>query len=243
MHRFFLKPEDFVDDRIFVIASEELVHQWTKVLRFRTGEKVVLLDGSGREFVGEILTITSKAIEGKITLAHLCDTELSTRIILAQSILKNPEKFEWVLQKGTELGVSEFYPLITSRTERESLNKIDRLQRIITEAAEQCGRAVLPVLHEPIKFESFLKLEFFSKGQVSLLMPHVVADGRIADFELNPEKRVALCIGPEGGFVDKEIEAAQKAGAFMVTLGKRVLRSETASLAATTLLASRIESF
>lgn len=243
MHRFFITSEDFVDDRMFIIASEEMVHQWIKVLRFRTGEKVILLDGSGREYIGEILTIKGTTIEGKITLVHACDTELSTRIILAQSILKNPEKFEWVLQKGTELGVSEFYPLITSRTERESLNKIERLQRILTEAAEQCGRAFVPVLHEPIKFEAFLKLEFFTKNQASLLMPHVVADGRIQDAPLVEGRRIALCIGPEGGFVDKEIDAAQKAGAFMVTLGKRVLRSETAALAATTLLASRIESF
>lgn len=243
MHRFYLQQQDFIDDRVFIIKSGELVHQWKNVLRFHTGEKVMLFDGSGYNFIVEILTLTSKIAEGKVISKYLSNTELPIRVLLAQSILKNMDKFELVLQKGTELGVSEFYPLITRRTERESLHKIDRLQRILVEATEQCGRSVVPVLHEPIKFESFLKLEFVARGQVTFLMPHVVADGRIADFELNPEKRVAVCIGPEGGFVDQEIEAAKQANAFMVTLGKRVLRSETASLATVTLLASRIEGF
>lgn len=242
-HRFFLKDQDFLDRSIFVVESEDLIHQWMKVLRFRVGESVILFNGNGEESVCEIVSMTPRAIQGKVLSHRLCDTELPERLILAQSILKNPDKFEWVLQKGTELGISEFYPLITRRTERESLNKLDRLQRILVEAAEQSGRAIVPVLHEPISFEKFLKLEFIDKKQVELIVPHLVADGRIADLPLNSEKRIAVCVGPEGGFEDAEMLAAKNAGAMLVTLGKRVLRSETAALSAATLLASRMESF
>ncbi|MFA7278361.1 MAG: RsmE family RNA methyltransferase [Candidatus Gracilibacteria bacterium] len=243
IHRFFIKEQDFVDDRSFIISSEEITHQWKKVLRFQVGEKVILFNGNGSEYEGEITAIASKAIEGKVSSSRVCDNELRPGIILAQSILKNPEKFEWVLQKGTELGVSEFYPIITRRTERESLHKIDRLHRILVEAAEQCGRATVPVLHDAISFEKFLKLDRVAKKEIELLVPHFVIDGKISDLTLDPAKPIAICIGPEGGFDDKEIDTAKKAGAFTVTLGKRVLRSETAALSAVTLLASRIESF
>jgi 16S rRNA (uracil1498-N3)-methyltransferase len=171
----------------------------------------------------------------------MCDTELPNHIILAQSILKNPEKFEWILQKGTELGVAEFYPVITHRTEALSLRKIDRLQRILVEATEQCGRCIVPILHEPVTFEKFLRLEFFDKKEVELIVPHLVADGSLADFSLNSRKCVVICIGPEGGFDENEIVAAREVGARIVTLGRRVLRSETAALSAVAQLAAKLD--
>lgn len=241
IHRFFLTPQDTVDEEAFVIVSEDLIHQWQKVLRFRVGEMVILFDGSEKEFTGEIVSFSNKAIHGKILSTKKCETELPVKIILAQSILKNPDKFEWVLQKGTELGVSEFYPIITKRTERESLHKMERLQRILVEATEQCGRCVVPVLHEPIKYESFLKLPFIVKKETTFLIPNFGTNLRIQDVDFAPKHPVVLCIGPEGGFLDKEVEQAQLVGASMVTLGHRVLRSETAALAAVAQLAVRLE--
>lgn len=241
MHRFLLREGDIVDGKVFVVISEELRNQWTKVLRFRVGEKVVLFRDDQKEYIGEITSLSPKIIQGHVTSVRDCDTELPVKIILAQSILKSPEKFEWVLQKGTELGVGEFYPIITRRTERSALHKFDRLQRILIEATEQCGRCNVPVLHEPIKFEKFLGLEFVHKKQVQLIVPHVVADGRIRDIVLYPNKRIAVCIGPEGGFEDTEILAAQQVGASLVSLGMRVLRSETAALSAIAQLGMRLE--
>lgn len=242
IHRFFLHTGDRVNDTTFTITSEELLHQWKKVLRFQTGEKVVLFDGSGKEYSGEIIHMTPKAIEGKVTDSRTCNTELSSSLILAQSILKSPEKFEWVLQKGTELGVSEFYPLITKRTERSFLHKMDRLNRIIIEAAEQCGRATVPTLHEPITFEKFLKLERLKEKDSLLLIPHVGTDKGVGTLDIQ-QGSIYVCVGPEGGFEDREVSAAQESGATVVSLGHRVLRSETASIAIATLIASKIEHF
>lgn len=239
IHRFFLTPQDIVNEGAFTITSEELMHQWKKVLRFGVGEEVVLFDGSGSEFRGEIISISNKAIHGKVSSVVTCATELPIKIILAQSILKNPEKFEWVLQKGTELGVSEFYPLITHRTERQFLPKHERLQRILVEATEQCGRCAVPTLHEPMKFEAFLKHIAVKKHM--LLIPHTIGGVSIGALEMADTKSIVLCIGPEGGFDEKEIEDVTKAGGVSVTLGKRVLRSETAAIAAVAMLAAHIE--
>ena len=238
MHRFFLREGDAVDDRVFVITSEELLNQWTKVLRFRTGEKVILFHDDGKEYVGEITSLTPKMIQGNVMSVVVCDTELPVKIILAQSILKSPDKFELILQKGTELGVSEFYPLITKRTERESLNKFDRLQRIILEAVEQSGRVKVPVLHEPVKFEKLFQVPEIAVSQV--LIPHFENSESISK-AYSDGKIVTVCIGPEGGFLDQEVAFAREKGATAVGLGKRVLRSETAALIAVAQLAARME--
>ncbi len=238
MHRFFLREGDVADEKVFVIISEELLNQWTKVLRFRTGEKVILFQDDGKEYLGEITALSPKIIQGNVTSVRACDTELPGKIILAQSILKSPDKFEWMLQKGTELGVSEFYPIITKRTERESLNKFDRLQRIILEAVEQSGRVHVPVLHEPIKFEKlFLVPEI---AQSHILIPHFEHSASLSG-SYGGEKATTICIGPEGGFLDQEVVFAREHGATAVGLGKRILRSETAAMAAVAQLAGRME--
>lgn len=238
MHRFFLREGDIVDEKVFVIISEELLNQWTKVLRFRIGEKVILFQHDGKEYVGEIMSISPKIVQGNVMSVRVCDTELPVKIILAQSILKNPDKFESILQKGTELGISAFYPLITKRTERESLNKFDRLQRIILEATEQSGRVHVPVLHEPVKFEKLFLIPEIAQSQI--LIPHFENSGNISE-SYHDEKFVTFCIGPEGGFLDQEVAFACEKGALPVGLGKRILRSETAALAAVAQLAGRLE--
>ncbi len=239
MHRFLLREGDVADENVFIIISEELQNQWKKVLRFGVGEQIILFNDSNKEFRGEIVSISNKAIHGKITSVSPCQTELSTKITLAQSILKNPEKFEWILQKGTELGISEFYPIITRRTERQFLPKRERLLRILVEATEQCGRCVVPILHEPMKFDAFLK--YIAVDKPILLIPHTIGGVSMGELKMVEKKPAVLCIGPEGGFDDKEIEDVKKAGGIAVTLGRRILRSETAALAAVTLLAARIE--
>lgn len=238
MHRFFLREGDVADENVFVIISEELLNQWTKVLRFRPGEKVILFHDDGKEYFGEITSLSPKIIQGNVTSVRVCDTELPVKIILAQSILKSPDKFEWILQKGTELGVSEFYPIVTKRTERESLNKFDRLQRIILEAVEQSGRVHVPVLHEPIKFEKLFLVPEIVQSQI--FIPHFEHSASLSE-SYGGAKATTICIGPEGGFLDQEVVFAREHGATAVGLGKRILRSETAALAAIAQLAGRME--
>lgn len=228
MHRFFLSEEDKIGSKEVVIASEDLVHQMFSVLRFRTGEEVVVLDGSGDEWVVELTQVSKKMVLGKILKKVRNEAESALRVCLYQSLLKNMERFEWVLQKGTEVGVAEFVPLVSARCERPVVGKIDRLTRIIKEAAEQSGRGVVPSFGEAVKFRDVLTR---GRGEVC-----VIADPRaemsVKDFvgELHGVKKVNLFVGPEGGFTPEELDSALAAGFVGVNLGKRILRSETAGV-------------
>jgi 16S rRNA (uracil1498-N3)-methyltransferase len=244
MHRFFVSELDPVDDVQALICSEDLMHQFTKVLRFAKGEKVVLLNNSGFEFVVELQDFNSKRILGKVLSKKFCETELPMRLVIAQAILKNMERFEWMLQKGTELGVSAFVPLLSDRTERKALGKIERLHRILKEAAEQSGRGKVPELLEEKKFEKI----FDDGGEKLFVLPHPGAEQKFSDFcreklikDNGEQQRVSeraekfsgemlICIGPEGGFTDKELYIAESKGAHLVSLGNRILRAETVAM-------------
>jgi len=230
MHRFFVSQLDVVDDVQALICSEDLVHQFTKVLRFGKGEQVILLDGKGKEFLVELQELGSKKIIAKVLSQKKCETELPIKLVVAQSLLKNFERFEWVLQKGTELGVSVFVPMITDRTERKFAGKTERMQRILKEAAEQSGRGMVPEICEPMSFEEILKKWKF------ILMPELAAGHGLIDFLKKFDSKVSMpgeiliCVGPEGGFSEREVEMAKRADVKLVFLGKRTLRSETASI-------------
>ncbi len=235
MHRFFLTEQDEIDNSQIIVLSHELVNQFVKVLRFKVSEKVVFLDNTGFEFESEIVEMKPGCVVCNVLEKRFCPAELSFKLVIAQSILKNPEKFEWVLQKGTELGVSEFLPIITERTERKSLFKVDRMGRILKEAAEQSGRGVVPELSEVVKFERI----FASCSDGVCIVPDPKAEKTfknfVEDFKVLP-KRVVVCVGPEGGFTEKEIDLAKEKGAFLLNLGPRILRSETAGIVVSGLL-------
>jgi len=228
MHRFFITNEDSVSGGLVKIMSEELVHQMANVLRFRVGEKVVLLDGEGDEHEVEILEISKKFVNCRVIEKKVCDGEPSIKIVLYQAMTKNPERFEFVLQKGTEVGVSEFVPLITARTERQSLNKIDRLGRILKEAAEQSCRGIVPVLREVTEFKKLLKDK--PAGMCILADPSGGRGLKEVCLEIKAGDVVNIFIGPEGGLTEAEVEGAKEAGFEVVNLGKRILRAETAGM-------------
>jgi len=229
MHRFFITNEDSIGAKDFVIASEELTHQMFSVLRFKPGDEVVLLDGSGQEWVVSITDITKKQVVGKVLEKRVNDAEPSVNVCLYQSLLKNMERFEWVLQKGTEVGFSAFVPLVSARCERPVVGKIDRMERILKEASEQSGRGVVPVLGSAVKFKDVK----CGKGEVC-----VIADPRanlsLRDFVsgegFEKAKKINIFVGPEGGFTDEEVSFAIEKGFVGVNLGKRILRSETAGV-------------
>lgn len=227
MHRFFLTPADIVSEELLLVRSSELVHQWTKVLRFEIGEHIKVFDGSGFEWEVEIAEMKSKEIFAKVVGKSRPETEFPVKVFLAQSFLKNVDRFELVLQKGTELGFSGFIPLITDRTERKFLQKGERFQRIITEAAEQSGRVAVPEFLEPMSFSDVLKKYPF------VILPHPAGEISFAMFRKSLPKipqEMVFCVGPEGGFSDREILLAQESGVHIVSLGCRILRSETVSM-------------
>lgn len=242
LHRFFLPNHLLQPDQ--TVNLELLLHQLQVVLRLQPGVQIVLLDGEGQAFLAEILTLTRKAATGRVLVQLPNPPEPTVQLTLYQCSLKT-DKFEWVLQKGVELGVSRFVPVISQRSivrpATALLNKYTRWQAIIREAAEQCGRGRLPELAEPLDWPAaiahphqlrLLPWEAQNRSAASIKAAVTAPQSNAAT---NPTS-VALLIGPEGGITAAEAQAAQTAGWQTVTLGPHILRAETAALTAIVLV-------
>jgi 16S rRNA (uracil1498-N3)-methyltransferase len=236
MHRFFVHPQAI--HHTTVVLDEAIAHQLRSVLRMRPGARIVVLDNQGWEYEIELTEITSKGARGTVIEKRPASGEPSVTVTLYQCVLKK-DNFEWVLQKGTEIGVSRFVPVISQRTviaddERIKANKLPRWERIIREAAEQSHRGRLPELDAPIAFEQAL-IEAAS-ADVALIPWEKETACTLREVLLGTAEAVALIIGPEGGFEDGEIDLAQQHGVQPITLGPRILRAETAAAAAALLV-------
>jgi 16S rRNA (uracil1498-N3)-methyltransferase len=235
-------PRFFVDD-LEVSAIQEvmlkdagLAHQVGRVLRMQPGDLIIVLDGSGKEFLVEIGMISKQEVQGRLMEQRPGNPEPELFIRLFQAMTKPISKFESILQHGTELGVSEFYPLITERTELRDLRKPERLRAILKEAAEQSERSRIPVLGEmgSLKkiFEKGLSktleadLNLFAYERETLVLLSDILSGQ----KMKP-KSVNIWIGPEGGFSPGEVEGALRQGWTIFGLGPHILRTETAGLA------------
>jgi len=229
MQRFFVPPNSIVDEN-FVFANPENVHQIRKVLRMREGENVILLDNSGLEFLSEIVEITKKEVVLKILDKRENQSEAEIEINLFQALPSSIAKFEEILKHATEVGVARFFPVICERSENRKLRNLERLEKILQEAAEQSERGKIPELMEVEKFKNIwekppagMKLvadSFCVKPLLKELLP-----------SLKGEKVLNIFVGCEGGFSEKEIELAKKHDAVTFSLGKRILRTETAGVA------------
>lgn len=239
VHRFFVSPDAISGDE--VTFDPPTAHQLRNVLRLRPGEQVRVLDNSGAE-----LTVTLTALERDVGRGRVCErrkpqTEPLVSLTLYQCLLKG-DRFEWVLQKGTELGVSRFVPVSSERTvmrishRRES--KHARWARIIREAAEQSHRARLPALSGPLSFPEACEESIAHHDMVLLPWEEASGEGLPAALAARAPilGSVALVLGPEGGFSSSEVSVAQSHGIRVVTLGPRILRAETASVAASAVL-------
>ena len=236
MHRFFVAPEAFAGDAVCV--KGEQAHQMRRVLRLRPGDRVILLDGEGHG-CDAVLESYGKE-EARFGIARRWDAagEPAVHITLYQAVLKG-ERFTWVLQKGTEVGVSRFVPLVCERNVVGDLAAIEgrrvRWERIIREAAEQSGRARLPELMPAQLFRTVAKL-IASEASRAAPSPLIAWEGErsaslrqaLAGRNLGAGSRIELFVGPEGGFTDHEIDLARRSGITSFSLGPRILRAETA---------------
>lgn len=237
MHRFFVPPDAIQHQRASLRGP--IVHQIRDVLRMRPGDQVWLLDNTGSAFRTELTILERDMVRGRILEQTKPETEAKTRITLYQGVLKG-QKFDWVLQKGTEIGISSFVPMLSARCVMGSLEdvgaaRIDRWTRIITEAAEQSGRVRLPVLEGTLFFDDACSA---AQGGLALIpweneratsLREVLLQALPSPFVDRP---IHLFIGPEGGFTEEEIATAERAGLVPVSLGPRILRAETAGLVA-----------
>jgi 16S rRNA (uracil1498-N3)-methyltransferase len=241
MQRFFFDHAPLVTGQTVDLGP--LAHQLHTVLRLTSGAQVVLLDGNGCEFITQLERVERGRALGLILTQRVVSTEPAIQLTLYQCSLK-ADKFEWVLQKGVELGVSHFVPVISERSvvrpAAALLKKYDRWQAILREAAEQCGRARIPGLGPPLDWAAashsasglrLLPWEQASAGGAPGL-------GETVAVQPAPTP-TSLLIGPEGGLTTAEVARATLAGWQVVSLGPRILRAETATLAATTIILER----
>ena len=201
------------------------------VLRFKTGDAVILFDGSGFEFTGMITGIGKELVSVAVAEAKEGKTESPIEIVLGQGIPKS-DKMDLIVQKSTELGVSRIVPLFTERVVPKafSSNKIERWQRIAVEACKQSGRVKVPVISEPVSIDQFVK----DGGPSSLKLIPWEGEKERSLKEVLPvtleNSKVTFIVGPEGGLTESEIGIAKGYGFIPVSIGKRILRTETVSL-------------
>lgn len=243
MHKFFTSKE-LINENVGKIIGDDVKHIM-KVLRLTSGEKVVLNDCEGTEYLAEIDNVNKQEVTLNIIESIEGSNESDIRITIYQGLPKS-QKMDLIVQKGTELGVYEFKPVITSRVDvklKGDFKKLDRLNRISLEAAKQSKRTIVPKVLEPMNFDDVLD-EMTSLDL--MLVPYENAEGfgikslinnmKKENINLNNIKTVGILVGPEGGFEEDEIIKLKDKGAHIITLGKRILRTETAGFVAASLI-------
>jgi 16S rRNA (uracil1498-N3)-methyltransferase len=219
-----------------------LAHRTAKVLRMRVGDEVILFDGGGEDVRVCLDEVGDRLIRATVIERSPGPIEPRLKVHVYQSITKG-DRFEWLLEKATELGVSSITPLLAARAVVKTGgdgNRAERWRRIVSEAAEQCERSTVPAIGAPRSFDAAL-----GDAPGIVILPYEEAGDRAPNINDIMNRRVddvfalaavSVFIGPEGGYEAGEIERAAAAGAEIVTLGARVLRSETAGLVAATLV-------
>lgn len=233
MPRFFVSPKAITENEIEITGID--VNHIKNVLRMQTGESIEVCDGEGTDYACVIKRFERDSVFLDIVQSNPSSTELKKKIYLFQGLPKS-DKMELIIQKAVELGVYEIIPTVTSRCivkidAKKEDKKIARWQQISESAAKQSGRGIIPKIKAPMSLKEALD---YAKNIDTVLIPYEKAEGiestRTVLAEAQNGSSVAVFIGPEGGFEEKEIEIAEDNGAHSITLGKRILRTETAGL-------------
>ena len=236
MQRFFVEPHQI----------DEGAHHISNVLRMKQGEELWISDGGKKEYRCTIEEFSPDEVLLHIIYAQEPDYELPNRIYLFQGLPK-ADKMELIIQKAVELGAYEVIPVETKRCVvkldgKKAAKKVERWKQIAESAAKQSKRMLIPNVHEVLTFKEALK---YAESMDVRLIPYELAKGMqetkeiLADIQ--PGQSIGIFIGPEGGFEEKEVETAISEGAKPITLGKRILRTETAGLAILSVLMFQLE--
>lgn len=233
MHRFFIDPSQIRESSAVLSGPE--AHHLKNVLRLQPGDHIELMDGTGNIFLSVIESLDKEAIHTR-TLSMRQEEHQTARLIIGQALL-NGKKMDLIVQKATELGVHTLQPFLAEHCSRQDIkiHKAERWDRIILEACKQCGRPVPMYCPQLTGFNELLglgavsqiKLIFWEKEERQTMRSIFQSPGYLPP--ALPHQILAL-IGPEGGFSPVEIEKAKTAGFMPVTLGKRILRAETATI-------------
>lgn len=235
MYRFYISEDQISENEITITGSD--VNHIRNVLRLEEGDWVVACNGEGKDYVSRVLAVEKDHVSLQVEKVQSTGTELPTKITLFQGIPKK-EKMEFIIQKAVELGVYEIVPVMMKRCvvrfsdERKMEKKQERWQAIAEAAAKQCDRGIIPVVHAPVTMEQAIDM---ARDLDFNVIPYELQDGIDRSREIVAhacqKESVGIFIGPEGGFEAKEVEHAVANGIEPITLGKRILRTETAGMA------------
>lgn len=234
MYRFYISEEQIAENEITITGGD--VNHIRNVLRLEKGDWVIACNGQGRDYVSRIYDIEKDKVIFHVEKVQDTGTELQTQITLFQGIPKK-EKMEFIIQKAVELGVHEIVPVMMKRCvvkfsdDKKIQKKRERWQSIAEAAAKQCDRGIIPEVHEPVTMEEAFDM---AKSLEYNMIPYELQDGidhsRECVVHACTQKSVGIFIGPEGGFEAQEVEQAVACGIEPITLGKRILRTETAGM-------------
>ena len=244
MHHFFVTPQQISGDKIRIEGGD--VNHMKNVLRMKLHEKAEISDGESRTYLCEV-----EAYEEDVAVLHIleemeADTEPASKLYLFQGLPKS-DKMELIVQKAVELGVYQVIPVALKRSvvrldDKKAAKKADRWNSIAESAAKQAGRSRIPEVTMPLSYNEALKMA--EELDVTLL-PYELAGGmevtREVIRQIKSGQSVGIFIGPEGGFEPEEVDAAVSMGAKVITLGRRILRTETAGLATLAVLMFELE--
>lgn len=234
MHRFIVDPNNIQNGQV-KLEGDDLKHL-KKVLRLGPGDSINVFDGSGKEYEAKVLTIDKACAIAEIVSSFQTDAEPQIQLTLFQGLPKG-EKMDLIIQKGVELGVHKFIPVITDRTVvqldgKDGKKKAERWSKIAREASKQCRRALVPEVSEPLSFDNAI-IESENYDAVLLLYENEskkCLKETLKCYTINKIKEIALFVGPEGGFTSHEVGKYTNLGFDITGLGKRILRTETAAI-------------
>ena len=244
MQHFFVIPDQVQEDKIYIEGSD--VNHIKNVLRMRVGEEVTINDGNNQSYLCKIRTFEDEQVVLDIIESKTTDSELPSKIYLFQGLPKQ-DKMELIVQKAVELGAYQVIPVATKRAvvkldEKKAAKKVTRWQQIAESAAKQAGRGYIPEVHEVMNYREALE---YAKSLDVVLIPYELAEGMRETKEILASIKkgdsIGVFIGPEGGFEREEVEKAIEMGAKVITLGKRILRTETAGFTTLSVLMFQIE--
>lgn len=240
MYRFYVSADQLAEKEVFISGGD--VNHIKNVLRLEVGDWIVACDGNGTDYVSRIQSICSDEVVASIEKVQPTGTELPVRITLFQGMPKK-DKLELIIQKAVELGACEIVPVMTKRTvvklsEEKKINKrLERWQSIAYAAAKQCDRGIIPTVHKPVSYEEALAMaDQLDYNVIPYELQTGMEDARKIVDQACKQRSLGIFIGPEGGFEPEEVERAMTRNIHPMTLGKRILRTETAGMALLSIL-------
>lgn len=244
MYHFFVTPAQITEEYATITGQD--VNHIRNVLRMRPGEQVGIRDGISRNYVCELEEIGAEEIRARILSVDEDNSELPARLYLFQGLPKS-DKMELIIQKAVELGAYEIIPVATRRAvvkldEKKEASKVKRWNTIAESAAKQSGRMLVPQVTRVMTLrEAYAYAAAFDINLIPYELAEGMRDTKAVIGRIRPGMQVGIFIGPEGGFDVEEVEAAVEAGIHPITLGRRILRTETAGLTALSVLMFQLE--